>query len=82
MALLSDTIRDYFRQYQTGGSQSCLSMNEQQLKAHYGAISIGDVWCFGVLQHAQKCVLKDINSYTVPGDLDTVFSILVGIVAG
>ena len=48
----------------------------------YGAISLGDVWRFGLLDRTQKLIIKDINSYSVPNDLETVFAILVGIVMG
>jgi len=45
----------------------------------YGAITIGDVWRFGVLERKQQHITKDINSFTIPGDLEKVFSILIGI---
>ncbi|MDM8547423.1 hypothetical protein [Candidatus Venteria ishoeyi] len=45
----------------------------------YGAISIGDVWKFGILKRQEKQISKDINSYTIPADIEKVFSILMGI---
>ena len=46
----------------------------------YGAITIGDVWRFGILNRDMQHIKKDINSYAVPGDIEKLFSILVGIV--
>ncbi len=46
----------------------------------YGAITIGDVWRFGILEREKQHITKDINSYTIPGDIQKIFSILVGIV--
>ncbi len=45
----------------------------------YGAITIGEVWRFGILDRKEQHIIKDINSFTIPGDLETVFSILLGI---
>ena len=45
----------------------------------YGAITIGDVWRFGILERKKRHIIKDINSFTIPGDLEKVFSILLGI---
>ena len=45
----------------------------------YGAITIGDVWRFGILERKEQHIIKDINSFTIPGDLEKVFSILLGI---
>jgi len=49
--------------------------------ALYGAITIGYVWKFGILERSKQHISKDINSYTVPGDIERVFSILVGIIS-
>jgi hypothetical protein len=45
----------------------------------YGAITIGDVWRFAILKRDTQHIIKDINSYTIPNDIETVFSILIGI---
>ncbi|MGK7888956.1 MAG: hypothetical protein AB4042_06445 [Leptolyngbyaceae cyanobacterium] len=47
--------------------------------AIYGAVTVGDLWRFGVLQRQQKTILKDIDSYRVPADLDDLFAVLLGI---
>jgi len=49
-------------------------------KILYGAITIGDVWKFGLLDRCRQHITKDIDSYAVPGNLETILSILVGIV--
>jgi hypothetical protein len=45
----------------------------------YGAITVGDLWRFGVLQRQQKAIYKDIDSFRVPLDLEDLFKILLGI---
>jgi len=46
----------------------------------YGAVTIGDVWKFGTLDRKNRHITKDINSYAIPINLNTVFSVLIGIV--
>ncbi len=46
----------------------------------YGAITIGDMWRFGLLDRKKKQLVKDIHSYRVPEDMEQVFGILMGIV--
>ncbi len=45
----------------------------------YGAITIGEVWKFAILNRTEKKILKDINSYTIPAEVEKVFSILMGL---
>lgn len=45
----------------------------------YGAITIGEVWRFAVLERTQKQLLKDIHTFRFPEDLRDIFSILLGI---
>jgi hypothetical protein len=45
----------------------------------YGAVSIGDLWQFGILDRKAKRVTKDLNLYRVPADLEPLMRILVGI---
>ncbi len=45
----------------------------------YGAVTVGDLWRFGVLRRQAKLIEKDIESFRVPADLDTLFQVLVGI---
>lgn len=46
----------------------------------YGAITVGDIWRFGILKRKEKHIIKDIHSYRIPEDIENVFSILIGIV--
>jgi hypothetical protein len=46
----------------------------------YGAITMGEVWKFGTLNRSEKQIRKDINSYTIPSQIEKVFSILMGLV--
>lgn len=45
----------------------------------YGAVTLGDVWRFGVLDPIAKTLTKDINAYTLLPDLEAIVSILVGV---
>jgi hypothetical protein len=45
----------------------------------YGAVSIGNVWQFGVLDRAAKHVTQDLNLYRVPADLEELLGILVAV---
>jgi hypothetical protein len=48
----------------------------------YGAVSIGKVWQFGVLDRQTKSVIQDLHLYRVPDDLRVLMGILVGILTG
>jgi hypothetical protein len=45
----------------------------------YGAITIGEVWRFAVLEREEKRLSKDIHTFRFPEDLSDIFSILIGI---
>jgi hypothetical protein len=47
----------------------------------YGAVTMGNVWQFGVLDREERSIAKDINAYTVPTDLEDLFAILFAILA-
>jgi len=48
----------------------------------YGAVSIGKVWQFGILDRETKSVVQDLHLYRVPADLRELMSILVAILKG
>lgn len=48
-------------------------------KIIYGAVSIGDIWQFAVLDPVVKKIDQDLTLYRVPDDLDGLFAILLGI---
>ncbi len=52
---------------------------ENTLRVLYGAVTLGDIWRFGVLQREEKLLKKDMNAYVIPADLENLFSILLGI---
>ena len=58
-----------------------LSHVEEQ-NVFYGAVTIGNVWQFGRLDSSDKTIVQDINLFKVPDDLDSLTSVLVGILAG
>ena len=45
----------------------------------YGAVSMGDIWRFAVLERPSKQLWQDIELYRVPADLADLLQILVGI---
>ncbi len=47
----------------------------------YGAISIGEVWRFAILDRKIKKIVKDIHTFRFPEDLTEIFSILKGILS-
>jgi hypothetical protein len=46
----------------------------------YGAVTLGDIWKFGILDRGKKHIVKNIHSHTIPDDIEQVFSILMGII--
>ena len=45
----------------------------------YGAVSTGDVWKFGFVERAEKRIVEDINTYSVPTHIEEVVGILVSV---
>ncbi|NER29309.1 MAG: hypothetical protein F6J89_17205 [Symploca sp. SIO1C4] len=45
----------------------------------YGAVSMGNIWQFGVLHRQTQKIIQDINLYRVPADLEDLLRILVEI---
>jgi hypothetical protein len=56
-----------------------LAMTEESPTVIYGAVTIGNIWVFGLLDSDTLIITQDITSYAVPDDLDTLVKILVGI---
>jgi len=48
----------------------------------YGAVSMGNIWQFAVLDTQKKQIIQDINLYRVPTDLLELLQIIVGILEG
>ncbi len=46
----------------------------------YGAVTLGDLWKFGILDRKNKHIIKNIHSHTIPEDTEEVFSMLMGII--
>jgi len=47
----------------------------------YGAISIGEVWRFAILERETQKITKDIHTFRFPEDLDNIVAILTGILS-
>lgn len=51
--------------------------NEKDLL--YGAVTVGNIWQFGLLDTKNKILHKDIDAFLVPADLEKLFAVLLGI---
>ena len=45
----------------------------------YGAITTGDLWYFAAMERETKAITVDVRGYSVPGELDKLVRILIGI---
>jgi len=45
----------------------------------YGAVSIGELWRFGILDRKGKSIYRDLHTYRVPEDIEEVFLAILGI---
>lgn len=52
---------------------------QTELENVYGAITIGEVWRFAVLERKRKRLIKDVHTFRFPEDLSDIFSFLTGI---
>lgn len=50
--------------------------------ALFGAVSIGNIWQFGVLHRESKKIIQDLNLYRVPADLEDLMRTLVAVLTG
>jgi hypothetical protein len=53
-------------------------IEEQQFQ--YGAVTIGDVWRFGMLDVKTQQITEDITIYSLPDNLEALVRVLVGII--
>jgi len=52
----------------------------EEQEFHYGAVTTGDVWRFGILDVEAKQITEDITIYSLPDDLEGLMRVLVGII--
>ena len=45
----------------------------------FGAVTIGEVWRFGQLDPQKQQITQDLELFKLPGDLDSLVSVLIGI---
>lgn len=45
----------------------------------FGAITIGEVWRFGMLNRKTKKLYKDIDAFMIPENLEKLVMVLTGI---
>ena len=48
----------------------------------FGAVSVGDVWRFGILDRRAKTITQDVGLYTVPDNLENLLAVLVAVLRG
>jgi hypothetical protein len=48
----------------------------------YGAVSVGSVWQFGVLQRREKLVIQDLSLFRVPADVEDLLRVMIAILQG
>lgn len=53
---------------------------EENQNILYGAITIGEMWVFSILNRETKHIIKDLHNFTIPEDVENIFRILVGII--
>lgn len=56
-----------------------LAMDETAPDTIYGAVTMGNLWIFGVLNRQTKRITQDISGYQVPDDVEALVRTLVGI---
>ena len=54
--------------------------DNENIELIYGAVTLGDIWKFGILDRKNKHIIKNIHTHRIPEDTGEVFSILMGIV--
>jgi hypothetical protein len=52
---------------------------EQHHDLIYGAVTVGDIWRFGILDFKNKRIFKDIDAFLVPASIEALFSVFLGI---
>jgi hypothetical protein len=56
-----------------------LAMDEAAPNVIYGAVTMGNLWIFGMLNREAKRITQDIGGYQVPDDVEALVRTLVGI---
>jgi len=56
-----------------------LYLDERKDDFLYGVITMGNVWQFGLLDRANKMILKNIDAFVIPSDLEKLFKVFLGI---
>ncbi|MDF5711828.1 MAG: hypothetical protein PUP90_30170 [Nostoc sp. S4] len=52
----------------------------EERQFQFGAVTIGDVWRFGMLNVKAQQITEDITIYSLPDDLEALVRVLVGII--
>lgn len=52
---------------------------DQTIEQFYGAVSVGQIWQFAVLDRATQCVIQDVNFFSIPKETTELVRVLVAI---
>jgi len=53
---------------------------DKPLSTLFGAVSIGNIWQFGMLHREEKRIFQDINLFRVPTDVEDLLRVMIAIV--
>ncbi|WP_192901105.1 MULTISPECIES: hypothetical protein [Okeania] len=56
-----------------------LSEWEPEQDLIFGCVTMGELWIFGILDKKQRLIQQNIDSLRVPGDVEALVDVLVGI---
>ncbi|NEP79985.1 MAG: hypothetical protein F6K39_18545 [Okeania sp. SIO3B3] len=59
-----------------------LSEWEPEQNLIFGCVTMGELWIFGILDKKQRLIQQNIDSLRVPGDVEALVDVLVGILEG
>ncbi|OQY45491.1 MAG: hypothetical protein B6242_10155 [Anaerolineaceae bacterium 4572_78] len=54
---------------------------DEDEKPIFGAVTVGDIWRFGILNRQTKRITQDMNLFRVPADLDELLQVLLAILS-
>lgn len=53
--------------------------SEDESRFLYGAVTMGDMWRFGVLDRENRLICKDIDAFLIPAELESLFAVIFSI---
>jgi hypothetical protein len=56
--------------------------DDNSMECLYGAVSIGKIWQFAVLERTARQVIQDVNFFSIPKEVEELVRVLVAILEG